>query len=167
MACRRDAELSDPLMRYEIQMLHHTELPDVHFKQATFSNQGMKDFDSSSSIQQFDVITSFTWQYMYAHNREALREQNALFLKYLKPGGWIVRQEMGYVPDDDPTTIEYFPLWLKKLWPYRTIVQQPSTSDKLFEVFLFDSGRPKNMVLGKDIGRLAMEPMLRRHITGA
>lgn len=158
----RPKELRDPAKRELFQRLQEIRLQPVqqypngdtnlYYYWGDFSEDGMSHFEHESAIQEFDVVMFPTVLYM---EPEKAAEKLQLARRFLKKDGIIIVQDRVRLSLADPAKLKFFGAW--GLLNYRLLVQYPNEADnKFYEIFKMVSDRAKQIMAGKDIGRIAI-----------
>lgn len=157
----RPEELRDPVKRLLFKQLQEIKLSEIAtkpmdessllFYEGDFSEAGMRDFATKSSVQTFDVVMFPTILYMQPN---AAAEMLKLAQQYVRPGGIIVVQDRARTNPTDPTQLDFFNEW--GLLNYRLLVQYPDDSNTFYEMYKMISDRAKQLILGEHVGRTAL-----------
>jgi hypothetical protein len=153
---KRPNELKDPAARERWERLIKADMPDVKFYNADFSREGMRNFTRDTGMKYFKNVRMPTM----LHQLEPELRIDAIELgkEYVEPDdGYLLIQDFAMPYLDDPRRLQFFNNWHRDWGTYRLLLADPREDfKKLHEIVIFDGGRARQMVLGHDIGKLAL-----------
>ncbi|MEO7617425.1 MAG: class I SAM-dependent methyltransferase [Candidatus Saccharibacteria bacterium] len=134
----------------EYDYLDNNEWDIVSFQQGDFVGKGLFGDDDYEGV--FDAITVSAFMYQLS---DAERKQvRANLRRYLRPGGIIIYQDFaqqGYVNSE----LDFEENWFSSHYPYRTLIEFEDKGEELFEVFRWQNGRCKRVMIGNDFYKVA------------